>query len=387
MLMGHQTLTDLESFLLRRGRKICDTTFYLLLGGLAFEEFRDVLHSLSKRLYRAKALAPEFLPCHLIAVDNKSLYYGQEKLNEFCQETHDATTGELRYHLRTVGCTLVSSPLNQVLDRMPTPAKTNDMGFFPDVYQELRSHYRGLMDNTILSLDAGFCSKENADLIDNGGQFYVFSLKGNQSGLLEEAMRTFSGWREARPDAIGGWESYRGSQIRRRLYRTDQLEGWQTDGGCWSHLHQVWLVVQEERHPLGPIRKGRRKKREKVEWSEPEVTMERYFLSSVSRDYLSGEQILYSVRKHWAIENGTHWTLDTQFNEDAAPFCRKNEALLVLCLLRAMAMNMLNWLRFRHLKNETVQSFTWRALFDWMKEIMAGITAVGLSPGGVLKEI
>ena len=29
-----------------------------------------------------------------------------QKLNDFCQETHDANTGEVRYHLRTVGATL-----------------------------------------------------------------------------------------------------------------------------------------------------------------------------------------------------------------------------------------------------------------------------------------
>ena len=65
--------------------------------------------------------------------------------------------------------------------------------------------------------------------------------------------------------------------------------------------------------------------------------MERYFLASVPSGYLSEEQILHTVRQHWVNENGSHWTLDTQFHEDEAPFCRKNEALLVLALLRAMA--------------------------------------------------
>ena len=115
--------------------------------------------------------------------------------------------------------------------------------------------------------------------------------------------------------------------------------------------------------------------------------MERYFLASVPSGYLSEEQILHTVRRHWVIENGSHWTLDTQFHEDEAPFCRKNEALLVLALLRAMAMNTLNWLRFRHLKNDTVRGFTWRALFDWMKEIIAGVTVVGLDTEPVLKQI
>ena len=44
------------------------------------------------------------------------------------------------------------------------------------------------------------------------------------------------------------------------------------------------------------------------------TTDTRYFPSSVT----DVEHFAYAVRKHWAIENQTHWCLDVIFDEDAS---------------------------------------------------------------------
>lgn len=374
MLGAFRSLTALEALTERRGRRISDTTFYTLLALLPAEPFRKALYAQGHALARAKALEPVGFPCHVITIDQKTLYYGKEPLNADCQRTHLPHSQDVRYHLRTVGVVLTSSPLLPVLDRQAIPPATNEMGFFPTLFTALRQHFgRGLLHAPIITLDSGFCSVTNATLIDQAGWGYVFSLKGNQGALLQEAKLALKEVTGGEPESTTPWESYQGRQIRRTLYRTDQLRDWETDGGPWPHLRQVWLVVQEERGQVGKRKKGRWGKRFRPVWSEPRVVEERYFLSNILWNYLKPAQILQVVRGHWGIENGAHWTLDMEWwQEDAAPWCRRNEALLVLALLRAMALNLLRWLKARHLRNSTVKTMGWKELFEWVKEVMAG---------------
>jgi len=108
-------------------------------------------------------------------------------------------------------------------------------------------------------------------------------------------------------------------------------------------------------------------------WSEPRVVEEWSCLSNLLWRYLTPVQILQVVRGHWGIENGAHWMLDMEWwQEDAAPWCRKHEALMVLALLRAMALNLLRWLKDRHLRNRAVTLMGWKEVFEWVKEVMAG---------------
>jgi len=164
-----------------------------------------------------------------------------------------------------------------------------------------------------------------------------------------------------------------GRQIRRTLSRTDQLRDWETDGGGWQHLRQVWLVGQEERVQVGTITKGRWGQRCRPVWSAPRVVEDRSVLSNLLGRYLTPQQILRVVRGPWGIENGAHWTLDMDWwQEDAAPWCRTHEARIVLALLRAMALNLRRWLTYRHLRNSVVQTIGWKELFEWVKEVRAG---------------
>jgi len=175
------------------------------------------------------------------------------------------------------------------------------------------------------------------------------------------------------PECTTPWETVQGCQSRRKRSRTDQLRDWETEGGPWPHLRQVWLVVQEERVQMGKTKRGRWGTRFRPVWSAPQVVEARSCLSNLLWRYLTPQQILRVVRGHWGIENGAHWTFDMEWwQEDAAPWCRKNEALIVLALLRAMALNLLRWLKDRHLRNSVVKTRGWKELFEWVKEVMAG---------------
>ncbi|MBI4640075.1 MAG: transposase family protein, partial [Candidatus Tectomicrobia bacterium] len=258
MLGAFRSLTALEALTERRGQPISDTTFYNLLALLPAEPFRTALQAQGHALDRAKALAPVGLPCHVLTIDNKTLYYGKERLNADCQQTHLPKSQDVRYHLRTVGAVLTSSPLLPVLDRRVIPPETNEMGIFPTFFRDLQQAFgRGVLQAPLVTLDSGFCSLTNATLIDTAGWGYVLALKGNQGGLLEEAQRVLAERKGGEPECTTPWESVQGRQVRRKLYRTDQLRDWETEGGLWPHLRQVWLVVQEERVQVGKGKRGR----------------------------------------------------------------------------------------------------------------------------------
>jgi len=69
--------------------------------------------------------------------------------------------------------------------------------------------------------------------------------------------------------------------IRRQLWRTAGLRGFDNSVGTWTHLEQVWLIRQTTRDHNGNL---------EVE--------DRYFVSSIPWDELAGWKILHCVRLH-----------------------------------------------------------------------------------------
>ena len=62
----------------------------------------------------------------------------------------------------------------------------------------------------------------------------------------------------------------------------------------------------------------------------------RYFLTSSAAP---DTRIAEAVRAHWAIENGLHWVLDTDFGEDLSRV-RDRNAAANLAVLRRIALNL-----------------------------------------------
>jgi predicted transposase YbfD/YdcC len=142
--------------------------------------------------------------------------------------------------------------------------------------------------------------------------------------------------------------------VQRRLYRTSDM------AGCngWSHLRQVWRVEQETRDAQGKLL-GRE---------------DRYFLTNLRAGRLTLAQILHVVRLHWGVENDCFWSLDTQWREDAVPWCSQGLAVEVLSWLRLMAYNLLQFARRAHLRLRNPDNATlappspWRRIFEWVRQ-------------------
>ena len=143
------------------------------------------------------------------------------------------------YLVRAVRATLTSAEGKPCIDQMPIPASGNDMSACEAFVKQIDHDYPELIDT--FDFDSGFCSKHNADIVDQLGYGYVFSLKDNQETLFEEAQRFLRPRLEENVEAET-LERRNGTFIRRSLVRTTDIAGYHG----WQHLRQAWLVRQEK---------------------------------------------------------------------------------------------------------------------------------------------
>ena len=89
-----------------------------------------------------------------------------------------------------------------------------------------------------------------------------------------------------------------------------------TDG--LSVVHSVWTTSL----PAGFLRWGHARQLIRVERvcvnNKGEITVgNRYYVTSMTPEKASPENLLQASRVHWRIENEVHWTSDVVFREDA----------------------------------------------------------------------
>lgn len=253
---------------------------------------------------------------------------------------------------------LITSPSRAALGQWPMgPVKTKEtdpdkvkhtgeITNLPSFVGWLRKQYGDLASN--FSLDAGLWSKAIFLAMDVAGMGVLCALKDNKPELHAEAARIMRIEMANRaPLAESDWEPCRTGKIRRRLWRSDKLDGWLG----WKNLRQVAVVEQTTRDRDG---------KDTVEL--------RYYITNATTGMLSGGQLLQLIRQHWAIENDCNWTFDLQFGEDDLTYCAQGKALLVLGVLRMIAYNLVQHLRKAH---TTVQHARigptprpWRSLFE-----------------------
>ena len=203
---------------------------------------------------------------------------------------------------------------------------TGEITNLPPFVRWLREQYGDLASN--FTLDAGLWSKEVFLSMDALGLGVLCGLKKNKPDLFAEVERVLRIERQRRShQAETEWEPSRTGQIRRRLWRTTKLDGW----NGWTHLRQVFVVEQTTRDHDG---------KDTIEL--------RYFVTNTTTGMTSPLQLLRLVRQHWGIENDCNWTFDQQFGEDAGAWCTQNKAFLVLGVVRMIAYNLLQHLRKSH---------------------------------------
>ena len=391
LLSGHPSLRDVEQMLRHDlgswghalvPKPISDTTLDTEVRRLDTDYLHRKLVAQVRDAYRSKELAPVGLPCGVATVDGKNLAtlkhdaggraQPRSSVNEKWHLRGASNAGKSYYLVPVLRAALTSAEARPAIAQVALGLHEGESSAFGRMVEQLHHTYGRSGMIGIIDADAGLTSLANANLIDKLGYGYVFGLKGNQPDLFAEAKTLLEPMAaQQAPEAETPWQVRGGKRIRRRLWRTPEMQGIQNSVGTWHHLRQVWLVRQETKDNNG-----------KVE------TEDRYFISSELWNHLKPAQILILVRNHWAIENDVFNSLDLQWHEDAAPWCTKDKAVWALGLLRLMAYNFVQNLRRRRLRPKDADGrrkppMAWRTLFELVRRTLyvAEIEPLVTTPG------
>ncbi len=339
------TLAEAESISEGIGPRLPDSSMAYTLERIDPTPLRSELRRQVRTMLRSKTLAPVGLPMGVVSVDGKTSWTGTHLADP------EAQLQDGRYNLRWMRAVLVSAASRPCIDQDVIPAKTNEMGHLATFWAALVEAYGRSSLFEAVTLDAGYTSKENAALIDRDGYAYVMRVKCTQPTLLDELQRQLAG-RIHEPEATTPWESRHGRQLQQRLVRSQEMADY--DG--WAHLRQGWLVQTVERDAKG------------VE----HVVLERWYITNLLWNRLTGRQILELVRRHWAIENDCNWVLDVEWKEDTHPWCtnaseaRDHHPQRTLSWLRMLGYNLVTWLMRVRLRSRP----KWRELRDALRAVL-----------------
>lgn len=176
--------------------------------------------------------------------------------------------------------------------------KSNEITAIPELLKVLD------IKGCTVTIDAMGCQKKIAKQILDNKADYILMVKDNQKELKEQVEHLFkitAAVSDTQYDVGHGRAETRVCEVIDDLRFLDVSEEW--DG-----LKSV-VKVQSERYD---------KKTGKVSHQD------RYYISSLPAD---AKYMNNAVRKHWAIENNLHWSLDVIFKEDESLKKKGNSAL------------------------------------------------------------
>ncbi len=176
--------------------------------------------------------------------------------------------------------------------------KSNEITAIPELLKVLD------IKGCTVTIDAMGCQKKIAKQVLDSGADYILMVKDNQKELKEQVERLFittATVRDTQYDVGHGRVETRVCEVIDDLRFLDISEEW--------HGLKSAVKVQSERYD---------KKTGKTSHQD------RYYISSLPVD---AKYINNAVRKHWAIENNLHWSLDVIFKEDESLKKKGNSAL------------------------------------------------------------
>jgi predicted transposase YbfD/YdcC len=185
------------------------------------------------------------------------------------------------------------------------------------------------LEGCTVSMDALGCDRSIARKIGRQGGDYLMVVKADQPEMHEQ-LETFWTWAldDERPDDqslppiddVRDVDRAHGRIETRHLHWTQATEA--------LHLERDW-----------PYLEGLERLYTRRNPSNGETTETVHYLIS-SHDAPDPEDLLSKKRRHWGVENQTHWVLDVVFGEDDNR-SRLDHAAENLALIRRMVMNII----------------------------------------------
>ena len=303
----------------------------LLCGSKTFEEI-EVFAICREKWLRQFLKLPNGIPSHdtiyrvFCALDQKvvveCLASWMNDLTESLGMKHVAIDGKsLRGATGNTFCGCVhlvnawATEQGLILGQEPVEEGSSEATAIPALLESL--HLKGVL----VTIDAIGCQKEIVNQIRQKGGEYLLTVKGNQPKLLKSVEKIFD---EALESDFANVQSNQFESVDDRHGRHEERyvtviedpnglpEGWK-DVGC------VVQVIRER----------------EVKGVNSSTT--HFYISSFKG---KASQMAGLIRRHWAIENELHWSLDVSFAEDANRVADRN-ASANLAIVRRLAISLL----------------------------------------------
>lgn len=241
----------------------------------------------------------------LVAIDGKTL-----------RRSHDRSLGRPALHLVSA----FAANARLVLGQEAVGDKAGELSAIPILLERLARD--GGLDGAVVSIDAIACNGAVAQAIRNAGADYLMAVKADQPTLRAEVEAAFQ-------EAEGALEHH--AEVDKGHGRIEQRDV--------AVLRQVDWLDGARRFP-GELRlpgvAAIVRVASRVQLKDRCRYDTRYYVTSADRSAMAlGEM----VRKHWAIENQLHWTLDVVFDEDRSRL-RKGHGARNMAVVRHFALNL-----------------------------------------------
>lgn len=339
--------------------RLPDTTARDVFCRLQPDELRSCLHRAVKAAQRRKALQPQGLPFHVVALDGKAtslpcwdFHYAQRHIPEY---------GAPFGLLRTVTCSLVSAPGRPCIDAVPLPAHTNEMGHFQSCFAALCETYGELF--RVVTYDAGVSSEANARAVVEAEKDYLFRLRNENRYMYRMADELLD------PDDVAA-QTVDVLDNRTTIVRKLVLTAVQSH---WSYGRNRYGAVKPHESIWEHTRTLLRVESEKWVDGRRIDQQVRFYNSSLKHDAITAEQWLQLIRSHWGVENNNHHTLDVAFAEDDRPWIKANpQGTLAVLILRRIAYTLLTLFRSVTQRSDDKRAIAWNKLLRWAYRTLVG---------------
>jgi predicted transposase YbfD/YdcC len=240
-----------------------------------------------------------------------------------------------------------------VLGQVGTTEGSNEVEAIPRLLKLL--HLKGCL----VTIDAAGCQTDIAEEIVEKGGDYLLAVRDNQPKLSEAVTNELDAFRNSDPDPALDGRHYAAS--------TEKKRGREETRKCWvlpisdefpQEVRERWkglaqLVLFESTRII----------------DGEKSCGSRYFITS--RETMTAEQALASVRGHWQVENKLHWVLDVAFREDDSRL-RAENAAENFTIIRHAALNLL-----RNVKGSKVGIKNRRLEAGWSEPFLLKILSSG----------